>query len=369
MESNMLNLIKVYPLVIISLYYCYWIRTFVQPGTKRLTCFLPIICLNLFIPLTFSSVHLTGTLGFFFAWLTNFKLLCFAFNKGPLSSDSSISLPLFLALACLPIKIQQKKYSHDQNGKTKTPSQDLLDSSKSSNFETKKSSKTLFKSTPFLQYAIKGILLGVLVKIYDYSDYIHPKIIWGMYCFHVYFTLEIMLATIALLAQKTLGLELEPQFNNPIISTSLQDFWGRRWNLIVTSILRPTVYEPTLKAAKNVIGPKWAPLPAVLGTFVVSGLMHELILFYLGRLEPTFKMMGFFVLHGVCLTVEIGLKKFVTDRWRLPKLVSRPLTVGFVFATCFWLFLPEFIRCRLDVKAFEEYAALGAYVRNLTSVF
>lgn len=211
--------------------------------------------------------------------------------------------------------------------------------------------------------------MAVLVKIYDYSDHIHPKIILGMYCFHIYFMLEIILAIVAALARTTLRVELEPQFKDPLLSTSLQDFWGRRWNLMVTSILRPTVYEPTLKAASNVVGPKWAPLPAVLGTFVVSGLMHELILYYMGRLEPTFRMMCFFVLHGLCLMVEIALKNALTARCRLPRLVSGPLTAGFVLATCFWLFLPEFIRCRIVVKAVEEYAALGAFVKNLTSSF
>ncbi|CAJ2655125.1 unnamed protein product [Trifolium pratense] len=356
MESNIFNLIKICPIIIISLTYSYWIRTFIQPGTKRLLCLLPIICLNLFIPLTFTSVHLTGTLGFFFAWLANFKLLLLSFNKGPLSSQSSISLPRFIVLSCLPIKIQQ----NSKTNKTSIP--DLTNGSKRSNFETN-------SNTPFLQYPIKIILLGILVKIYDYSENIHPKVILVMYCFQIYFMLEIILVIFATMARTILGLELEPQFNNPILSTSLQDFWGRRWNLMVTSIMRPTVYEPTLKVAKNLVGLKWATLVAVFGTFVVSGLMHELILFYLGRLEPTFKMFGFFVFHGVCLTVEIVLKKVVTDRWRLPRFVSGPLTVGFFFATCFWLFLPEFIGCRIFVMASEEYAALGVYVRNLTSVF
>ncbi|KAL5066394.1 hypothetical protein RYX36_028131 [Vicia faba] len=356
MESNMLNLMKVYPLVFTSLTYCYWIRSFVTPGTTRLFCLVPVICLNLFIPLKFTSVHLSGNLGFFLAWLANFKLLLFAFNKGPLSSDPSISLPRFVALACLPIKIQQNSPKKPRDRICQTPISDLSNASKRSNLI-------------FLQYAIKFLLLGVLVKLYDYSDHIHPKIILGMYCFHIYFLLEIILAIVAASARNILGLEVEPQFNNPIISTSLQDFWGKRWNLMVTSILRPTVYEPTLKAAKIVVGSKWAPLPAVFGTFVVSGLMHELILFYMGRLEPTFMMFGFFVLHGLCLTVEIALKKVLTDRWRLPRLVCGTLTVGFVFATCFWLFLPEFIRCRLDVMAFQEYAALGVFVKYLTSAF
>uniref|UniRef100_A0A2N9ISK3 Uncharacterized protein n=1 Tax=Fagus sylvatica TaxID=28930 RepID=A0A2N9ISK3_FAGSY len=28
------------------------------------------------------------------------------------------------------------------------------------------------------------------------------------------------------------GVELEPQFDEPYLATSLQDFWGRRWNLM-----------------------------------------------------------------------------------------------------------------------------------------
>ncbi|XP_057456922.1 acyl-CoA--sterol O-acyltransferase 1-like [Lotus japonicus] len=374
--SNMFNLIKIWLSVAISLCYCYWIRKFIPAGTIRLLSFLPIICFYLFIPLSFSSVHLSGNIGFFFAWLANFKLILFAFNKGPLSSDPSISLGRFVALTCLPIKIQQNpppKQSH--SSKTK---QSKSHESKSPDFETDPSSvmpnttSSQIKQNPssinrFLQYAIKGLLVAVLVKIYDYSDYIHPKLIMGMYCFHIYFLMEIILATVAALARSTLGLELEPQFNDPILSTSLQDFWGRRWNLMVTSILRPTVYEPTLKAARNVVGSTWAPLPAVMATFVVSGLMHELILFYMGRMAPTFRMSCFFVLHGLCLTLEIVLKKALNARWRLPRFVSGPLTAGFVFTTCFWLFLPEFIRCQIDVKAFEEYYALGAFVNNLSS--
>ncbi|XP_061353234.1 probable long-chain-alcohol O-fatty-acyltransferase 2 [Gastrolobium bilobum] len=404
MEGDMINLIRVYLSAVISLCYCYWIRKFVPSGTRRLLSVLPIICFYLFIPLNFSSVHLRGNIGFFFAWLANFKLLLFAFDKGPLSADPSISLGRFIAVACLPIKIQQKQppsqppssktaqnnprllpsnpIQPHQNGKNPPP--DPSQESKSFHFETDPSSITPNTScqskqnsspnypskghhTPLLQYAIKGLLLAVLVKIYDYSDHIHPIVIMGMYCFHIYFMMEIILAILAALARTMLGMELEPQFKDPLLSTSLQDFWGRRWNLMVTSILRPTVYEPTLKAAGNVVGPQWAPLPAVLGTFVVSGLMHELILYYMGRLEPTLRMTCFFVLHGLCLTAEIALKKTLTARFRLPRFVSGPLTAGFVLATCFWLFLPEFIRCRIDVKAFEEYAALGALVKNLTS--
>ncbi|XVF79667.1 hypothetical protein PTKIN_Ptkin15bG0008100 [Pterospermum kingtungense] len=100
------------------------------------------------------------------------------------------------------------------------------------------------------------------------------------------------------------SLELKPQFKEPYLSTSLQDFWGKRWNLMVTSILRPTVSEPTQRFSSTVIGRTWASLP-----FVVSGLMHKLMFYYLGRLSPTGVVSWFFVIHGFCLTLEIDLKK------------------------------------------------------------
>ncbi|KAI4323467.1 hypothetical protein L6164_023069 [Bauhinia variegata] len=387
MEGEIIKLTELWFSVFISLCFCYWISKVVPTGTKRLVCVIPIICLYLFLPLTISSVHFGGIVGFFIAWLANFKLLLFAFGKGPLASDPSISLPRFIALACLPIKIQQNSpqkqtprskitqnsNQFDQNGKisSQNPQEEHKKSQieKNPDRESKQNPSTTKGYMTFLQYAIKGVTLAIMVKIYEYSDHIHPKLILGLYCFHVYFLLELILAMVAALARSILGMELEPQFNNPLLSTSLQDFWGRRWNLMVSSILRPTVYEPTLVAGKRLIGPKWAPLPAVLGTFMVSALMHELIFYYMGRKDPTFRMTWFFLLHGFCLTVEMALKKSLTARWQLPRLISGPLTAGFVITTCFWLFIPEFIRCQIDVRAFEEYAALGAFAKNVTQVF
>ncbi|KAK9268220.1 hypothetical protein L1049_010663 [Liquidambar formosana] len=174
-------------------------------------------------------------------------------------------------------------------------------------------------------------------------------------CLHLYFTLEIMLAMASAPARFLLGLKLEPQFNNPHLSTSLQDFWGKRWNIMVTNILRPTVYNPLFRFSTRLLGPQWAPLPSVFGAFVVSAAMHELIFYYMGRLRPTGMVSCYFILHG----------KLFDGRFRLPPLVSRPLTVGFVVFSSFRLLVPELIRCNVDVRSFEEYAALGAFVKDI----
>lgn len=184
----------------------------------------------------------------------------------------------------------------------------------------------------------------------------------------MYFTLEITLATAAAVARALFGLELEPHFDEPYLSTSLQDFWGRRWNLVVSRTLGPSVYDPVLCISEQFLGRKWAPLPAVMSTFVVSALMHELIFYYMGCLPPTWEITLFFLLHGACLAVEIMIKKLVAkDGFRLPRVISTPVTVGFVMVTGFWLFIPQLSRCKVVARAFEEYALVGVFVKEVVA--
>nr|GMD77020.1 acyl-CoA--sterol O-acyltransferase 1-like [Ipomoea batatas] len=167
------------------------------------------------------------------------------------------------------------------------------------------------------------------------------------------------------MARAVLGLELEPTFNEPYLSASLQDFWGSRWNLMVNRILRPAVYSPFYDVSDKYLGRKWATYPAVIATFMVSGLMHELIYFYLGRVRPTWEITWFFLLHGACVAVEIALKKALRDRCRLPGILGTILTLGFVTLTVCWLFLPQLLRCEALVRALAEHAALGAFVKDI----
>ncbi|KAG7945784.1 hypothetical protein I3843_14G006300, partial [Carya illinoinensis] len=341
--------------VFVCLSYCYAISQIVSKGLIRLLCILPILCVFLFLPLYIHSIHLGSISAFFISWLANFKLLLFAFGQGPLCSDPSISLGRFVSVGCFPIKIQQK-----------TPPKPFIQIPSDTPNQTDSSPPIMSHLNDHNKHTVMGILLTIIIRVYGYSEHIHPKVILLLYCFHIYFLLEIILAVAAALAQALLGVELEPQFNEPYFTTSLQDFWGRRWNLMVTNILRMTVYNPTRHAAISVIGRKWAPLPAILTTFLVSGLMHELVFYCMGRLRPTWEVTWFFILHGGCLMVEIVLKKFFSSRWRLPWLISGPLTVGFVIVTSFWLFFPHFLQFKADERAFQEYAALGKFWKNVT---
>ncbi|ESQ45313.1 hypothetical protein EUTSA_v10010933mg [Eutrema salsugineum] len=97
------------------------------------------------------------------------------------------------------------------------------------------------------------------------------KAVLTLHAIHTYFALELIPTATATVIQAMSGLELEPQFkrNKLYLATSLQDLWGRRWNLTVTGILRPTVREPTA--------------------------------------------MWFFLISGLCTTVEITIKKTVPE--------------------------------------------------------
>ncbi|XP_012065718.1 acyl-CoA--sterol O-acyltransferase 1-like [Jatropha curcas] len=343
---------KVWLTVFVSLVYCYETGKKIPEGKTRFLFLLPIVCLFFYLPLHLSTVFLGGITAFFIAWLANFKILLFAFGKGPLSSNSSISLPVFLAISCFPITVQENPYPKSQNNQNPSP----------------EISKPVKKSISHLNCATKIALLTILAYLHTYKEYIHPKLILCIYCLVIYFALEIILAMVASLVRTILRMELEPPFNEPYLSTSLQDFWGRRWNLIISSILRSSVHDPTLKISTRMIGRNCARVLAILATFFVSAIMHELIFFYLGRARPTWQVTWFFILHGFCLVVEVLFKRVVIkDKWRLPRMISCILTIGFVMVTGFWLFFPQLInQCRMDVRAVEEYEALGTFVNNLS---
>lgn len=334
---------KVWLSILASLTYCHAIGKIVPKGTKRLLFFLPIFCLFLILPLKLSSINLGGGTAFFISWLANFKLLLFAFGKGPLGTlDPPISLCRFLVVSCLPIEIRENPPQKHENKQNRSHKKWSLNS-----------------------FLIKALILAIVIKVFDYKEQIlDQKIILVLNCLFIYLLLETILSVVAAVPRVMLGLELEPHFDEPYLSTSLQDFWGRRWNLMVNHILRPTVYEPSLLLWAGLLGRRWAQIPAVWATFLVSGLAHELIFFYLGRVRPTWEITWFFVLHGLCLTVEIALKRALPATWRIPKVVSGALTLGFVMLTSFWLFFPQMLRCGANDRLLQEYAALGRLLRS-----
>ncbi|CAN6557761.1 unnamed protein product [Malus baccata var. baccata] len=102
---------------------------------------------------------------------------------------------------------------------------------------------------------------------------------------------------------------------------------------MVTMILRPVIYYPVRRISTPILGPRCARNLVVMSIFTVSGLMHEVMYYYLTRVPPTWEVTWFFVLHGMSMAIEVEVKKAVNDRWRLHRLVLGPLTLVFLAVT------------------------------------
>ncbi|CAA7021115.1 unnamed protein product [Microthlaspi erraticum] len=323
MEEELKNFIKVWVSAIISISYCYHISTRIKAGVFRLLFVLPVCVLFLVAPLFFSSVHFSGSIAFFLSWLANFKLILFAFDQGPLFPYPP-SLSRFVCFTCFAIKQQQNPNSQNDQ-------------------------------LPKWVFALKVAIFGILLHVYDYKQHLSPMVLLVLYSLYIYLELEIFFMVVKVLVSITLGCDLEPQSNEPYLATSLQDFWGRRWNLIVPAILRPAVYVPARRITEQKMSSDQSLFLGVLATFIVSGVVHELIFFCFTREMPTGEVTWFFVLHGVCTAVEVVVKRTAfARRWRMSPIVSRVLTVGFVVVTSGWLFFPPLIRSGMIERLVNE---------------
>jgi hypothetical protein len=123
---------------------------------------------------------------------------------------------------------------------------------------------------------------------------------------------------------ETYEIVLNPMFK----STSVSEFWGRRWNLLVHNGLKNGVYKPTRKLTSSKI-------LAVLATFAASGVLHEYVnlVMFEGQEHYQFrwKQMLFFGWNGVLLALEHFIGHWAIFRWmnqNLPQIVVTALLLS-----------------------------------------
>ena len=121
---------------------------------------------------------------------------------------------------------------------------------------------------------------------------------------------------------RTLGRDAKPLMNWPILSSSLSDFWGRRWNTAFRDLTHRFLFAPLSKR----LGPRWA----VGVGFLFSGLIHDVVISIPaggGYGLPTL----YFLIQGGGLLLE---KKVGSSRW---------LTALVLLSPAFGLFHPPFV--------------------------
>ncbi|KAI6028994.1 membrane bound O-acyl transferase family-domain-containing protein [Pisolithus marmoratus] len=85
-----------------------------------------------------------------------------------------------------------------------------------------------------------------------------------------------------------------PLFNNPWFSTSLAKFWGQNWHQLFRDIFVGCGYKPL----EGILGQY-----AVIGAFVVSGILHDVAMRGMGH-GDTLRILGYFVMQGVGVVLE-----------------------------------------------------------------
>ncbi|GLT50938.1 hypothetical protein SLA2020_243930 [Shorea laevis] len=344
MEEELKSFVKVWVLAITSLCYSYYIAAKIPKGFLRLLSLLPVISLFLFLPMNLSSHSYILATSIFLSWYANFKLLLFSFDHGPLSPPPP-QLLHFISIASLPIKI--KRY----------PPQDKP--------------QTSFLGTIIL--AIKVAITIMLFEAYNYGKHLNTNIVLALFPIQFFFETECLYAVFQIPPKFFFGFELEPQFNEPLLANSLQDFWGRRWNLMSSDVLRLLVYNPFRPISKRIIGDRWKSLPAILVTFFVSGLMHELIYYHLTHLPPTWEATCFFVMHGICVDVEIVMKKkkviLIGRKWQFLNVISRLLVLGFLLVTARWILFAPLLRNGIYEKAYIEYSMAVNFAKGVLHLY
>jgi hypothetical protein len=91
------------------------------------------------------------------------------------------------------------------------------------------------------------------------------------------------------------GVLARPLMNRPLTSTSLSEFWGRRWNTAFRDLTHRFLFRPCAAW----FGPRWG----ILAGFLFSGAIHDLVISFPaggGYGGPT----AFFVIQGTAMVIE-----------------------------------------------------------------
>ena len=89
-------------------------------------------------------------------------------------------------------------------------------------------------------------LIAVINCCMYFRDKISVWFLYALFCVEVYVGLETYMIGLSFIAYYMLGVDTYPAHNSPFMASSLSDFWGKRWNPVVTTLLRASVYDPIL---------------------------------------------------------------------------------------------------------------------------
>lgn len=100
---------------------------------------------------------------------------------------------------------------------------------------------------------------------------------------------------------------VKPIMDAPLLAKSVNEFWSRRWNTAFPQLAGPLWFEPMKK---------WfSPATAIMGVFLISGLLHELVISLpagAGYGMPT----AYFAVQGVGILLERKAARWASAPYR-----------------------------------------------------
>lgn len=134
------------------------------------------------------------------------------------------------------------------------------------------------------------------------------------------------------LAWQTFGVNAKPVMRRPLLATSLAEFWSTRWNTAFNVLAHDFAFRPLCR--------KFGAHGATLGVFLISGIVHDLVISLPARAGyglPT----AYFLFQGVAVLAE---RTVLGRRFGLGKGFRGWLfTLVCAGAPAFWLFHPQFV--------------------------
>ena len=171
-------------------------------------------------------------------------------------------------------------------------------------------------------------------------DLFHPFHLANNFIAAVLVSVSLSFSTLgaSLLFNVSTGIMTRRVVENPMFASKTpSEFWGRKWNNLVHSLLKKGIYKPVRQLTSS-------SKAAIFSAFVVSGLLHEYvwaILFYvhehqvdaaLGKCRDCFypiygKQMVFFGLNGVTIALESMIGGWCLFQWMKRSLPGFLITV------------------------------------------
>jgi hypothetical protein len=177
--------------------------------------------------------------------------------------------------------------------------------------------------------ATTRILLGALLLFGVARRAPDPVLIGWIGMLGLILTLHFGLFALLSVAWRASAVDAAPIMDAPLRSTTVAEFWGRRWNGAFNDLALGLVFRPMAR--------RTGVAAATLSAFAVSGLVHETVISLpagVGFGLPT----AYFLLQGLGVLVQrksVGLRGDISGRL---------FTMIVVAAPAFCLFHPPFIR-------------------------